>query len=149
MNNDNHYNQGYEYFQNKNNTPLTPELLKQSHPLFRRGYRTAQEDYVRKNHKSIPMVLADIPKIGESFDPSWNDILAATRRPRMSKLHAAHMAPMLNMLIKSVENNKHKIKRYSDVVRMVDEGFDIILQYGYDSGILNEVDLGKYNYSPK
>jgi hypothetical protein len=145
----NHYNLGYEFFQEKKNEVLSNEQLKQMHPLFRRGYRTAQEDFMKRNNRSFPITLANIPTRGETFVPSWNDILAATRRPRFQKLHAPHMAPVLNMLIKSVEDNSSDIKRYADVVRKVDEGFDIILQYGYDCGILDSNDLSKYNYIAK
>lgn len=144
------YTLGYTFFQDKRNEPLTPEALKQMHPFFRRGYRTAQEDQMKKNNQNFPFVLSDIPTRGEVFVPDWNDILAATRRPRFNKLHnIPALAPVLNELIKAVEKNKDKVRRYSDVVRMVDEGFDIILQYGYDSGILDEHDLSKYNYVPK
>lgn len=144
------FNLGREYFQDKNNAVLTPEQLKMCHPLFRQGYRSAQEDYMKKNNQNFPTVLFDIPKRSEVFVPDWNDILAATRRPRFNKLHTVpELAPVLNELIKSVENNKHKIKRYKDVVRLVDEKFDLILQYGYDCGILDEKDLVQYNYTPK
>lgn len=143
------YNLGYKMFQDSSEL-LSAEQLKTMHPLFRRGYRTAQSDFLKKNNTTFPTVISDIPRRPEVFVPDWNDILAATRRPRFMKLHnIPALAPVLNELIKAVDNNKHKIKRYSDVLRMVDEGFDIILQYGYDSGILDENDLAKYNYVHK
>lgn len=146
----NQYNLGYAFFQDKNNEVLSNEQLKQMHPVFRRGYRTAQEDYMKKTNRNFPTVLADIPKRSEVFVPDWNDILAATRRPRFAKLHEVpELAPVLNEIIKSVENRKHLIKRYADVVRLVNEQFDLVLQYGYDCGVLDEHDLSKYNYSPK
>ena len=150
MANTEQYKQGYDFFQNKENEVLSNEQLKQMHPLFRSGYRSAQEEYLKKTNRNFPLVLSDIPKRADVFVPSWNDILAATRRPRFNKLHnTPQLAVMLNEIIKSVERNKHKIKRYADVVRMVDEKFDIILQNGYDCGILDEYDLSKYNYKPK
>lgn len=144
------YKLGYDFFQNKENEILSNEQLKHMHPIFRRGYRTAQSDHLKKTNVIFPTVISDIPRRPEVFVPDWNDILAATRRPRYNKLHTIPaLAPVLNLLIKSVEDNKHKVKRYSDVMRMVDEGFDIILQYGYDSGILDDNDLAKYNYVHK
>lgn len=148
MSQNNQYDDGYSYF-NTNTELLSPEHLKQKHPLFRRGYRTAQEDLQRKNTSRFPSSISEIPKHSEVFNAEYRDILAATRRPRFQKLHYAHMAPVLDMLIKSVENKKSEIKRYNDVVRLVDQAFDIILQYGYDCGVLDEIDLKQYNYSPK
>lgn len=148
--NNNQYQIGYDFFQDKRNETLSNEQLKQMHPLFRRGYRTAQEDYMKKTNRNFPTVLSDIPKRPEVFVPDWNDILAATRRPRFSKLHnTPALQPVLNEIIRSVENKKHLVKRYSDVVRLVNEAFDVVLQYGYDCGILDENDLSKYNYVPK
>jgi len=142
------YALGYACFQS--NEVLSNEQLKQMHPLFRRGYRTAQEDHLKKTNQSFPFVLSNIPTRAEVFVPDWNDILAATRRPRFAKLHnIPALTPVLNEIIRAVENNKHKITRYSDVVAMVNKGLDIVLQYGYESGILDEHDLSKYNYVPK
>lgn len=150
MSTNDQYTLGYTFFQDRRNERLSPEALKQMHPFFRRGYRTAQEDQMKKTNTNFPFVLSNIPVRSNLFVPDWNDILAATRRPRFAKLHnIPALNPVLNELIKSVENNKHKIRRYADVVRMVDEGFDIILQYGYDCGILDEHDLSKYDYVPK
>ncbi|SOK58365.1 hypothetical protein [Yersinia phage fHe-Yen9-04] len=148
MANNDQYKLGYSYFQESTEL-LSPEQLKQMHPLYRRGYRTAQEDLMKKTHKNFPTVLSDIPRIPVAFVPEYSDILAATRRPRMNKLHLPQMEPVLNLLITSVEKKKDQIKRYADVVRLVDEGFDVILQYGYNCGILTEYDLSQYNYEPK
>lgn len=148
MANNDQYNLGYKYFQ-ENSELLSNESLKQMHPLFRRGYRTAQEDLMKKHNKVFPMVLSDIPQLTTKFVPDTYSILAATRRPRMMKLHNPKMEPVLNLLVKTVEDKQDSIRRYGDVVRMVDEGFDIILQYGYDCGVLNVTDLKQYNYEPK
>ncbi|AQW88624.1 hypothetical protein pEaSNUABM50_00097 [Erwinia phage pEa_SNUABM_50] len=148
MANNDQYKTGYDFFQ-KSTELLSPEQLKQMHPLFRRGYRTAQEDLMKKSNKTFPTVLSDIPRRPVTFVPDVKDILAATRRPRMNKLHLPQMEPILNLLVSSVEREKDKITRYADVVRLVDEKFNIILQYGYDSGVLNEHDLKQYNYDPK
>lgn len=141
------YNEGYQYF--KQNGMLSTDLLKQRSPLFRRGYHTAQEEADKKTKGTFPTTLYDIPRRPDSFTPTWNDILAATRRPRMRKLHMDHMAPLLNLLIREVEKNCDDVQRYSDVVKKVDIAFDIILQYGYDEGILDKRDLKQYDYVPK
>lgn len=145
---DQQYRLGYDHFYSQN-TPMTQEQLKQVHPRFRHGYRDAQEEYNKRNNKSFPLSLYDIPRRPEVFVPDWNDIMAATRKPRYAKLHKPEMQPVLAMIIRSVENNKHKVKRYSDVIQMVSEAFDIVLQYGYDEGVLNLRDLKQYNYTPK
>ena len=49
------YTLGYTFFQDKRNEPLTPEALKQMHPFFRRGYRTAQEDQMKKSNQNFPL----------------------------------------------------------------------------------------------
>lgn len=144
----NQYELGYNYFFSQD-VPMTSEALKSSHPLFRNGYRKAMEDYNRKTNRNFPTVLFDIPRRPSVFVPEWSDILAATRRPRYAKLHQAHMSPLLNMIVKSVDLNKHRIKRYKDVLAMVDEAFEFVLQYGYDNGILDTKDLKQYNYTPK
>lgn len=150
MADNNQYNLGYDFFQDKNNEVLSNDQLKQMHPLFRRGYRTAQEDYMKKHNRNFPTVLADIPKKSDVFVPTWNDIMAATRRPRFAKLHnTPELKPMLNEIVNSVEKRTHRIKRYSDIIRLVNEALDTILQHGYDIGILDEHDLSKYDYVPK
>lgn len=139
--------QGYDYY--FTNTALTVEQLKQKSTFFRVGYRAAQADNAKKSNIEFPTSLYDVPRRPERFDATWNDILAATRKERMRKLHADHMLPVLNTLIKHVENQKSEIFRYSDVVRLVEEGFDKILQIGYDQGILTVHDCKQYNYVPK
>lgn len=145
---DQQYRLGYDHFYDAV-APMTSEQLKQAHPLFRRGYRTAQQDYNKRNNKSFPTTLYDIPRRPEVFVPDWNDILAATRKPRYARLHLPHMAPVLNLIVRSVEKKKHLVTRYSDVVQMVSEAFEIVLQYGYDEGVLDARDLKQYNYDPK
>lgn len=142
------YNEGYNAFF-ATEGKLSLDDLKAQSSFFRKGFRKAQEDSLKNTESAIPTVLYDIPKQPTVFVPQWTDILAATRRPRFAKLHQDHMSPWLNLIIKMVENNSHKVKRYSDVVRFVDEAFDKVLQYGYDEGILNETDLKQYNYIPK
>lgn len=142
------YQTGYAFF--TENPNLTSEQLKQVSPLFREGYRTAQSDNLKRSNKSFPLVLSTIPRCENKFNPTWNDILAATRRPRFAKLHnIPELNVVLNGIIKAVELKSDQIHRYKDVVRLVDEAFDLILQYGYDCGVLNEHDLKKYNYEPK
>lgn len=142
------YNDGYNAFFATDGKMALDDLKAQS-SFFRKGFRKAQEDSLKSSSVQIPTVLYDIPKRPANFVPTWNDILAATRRERYKKLHQEHMSPVLNILIKAVEDNSADIKRYSDVVRKVDEAFDIILQYGFEEGILNEYDLKQYNYTPK
>lgn len=145
---DQQYRLGYDHFYDSV-APLTSDQLKQAHPLFRRGYRTAQQDYNKRNNKAFPTTLYDIPRRPEVFVPDWNDIMAATRKPRYARLHLPHMQPVLALIVRSVENNKHKVTRYSDVVQMVSDAFEIVLQYGYDEGVLDARDLKQYNYDPK
>ena len=147
MSSNQQFNEGYQYF--KQNGTMDMDLLKQRSPLFRNGYRNAQEEAARKSTGVFPTTLYDIPRSTQNFVPTWNDILAATRRPRMNKLHAEHMLPLLNTLIREVEKNCADVTRYADVVKKVDMAFDIMLQYGYDEGILDERDLKQYNYVPK
>ena len=149
MNNTDQYQKGYTYFYEHEST-LTNDQLKQLPQLFRRGYRTAQEEYNRKNNSNtIPTTLYNVPKKPSTFTVTWNDIMAATRRPRYDKLHREHMKPLLLMLVSAIDKNSDKIYQYSDVVQMVDDAFDIILQFSYDNGILTTTDLEQYNYSPK
>lgn len=142
------YNEGYSAFFATEGKMALDDLKAQS-SFFRKGFRKAQEDSLKSSGVKIPTVLYDIPKRPSNFVPTWNDILAATRRERFKKLHQDHMSPVLNMIIKAVEQNSSDVKRYSDVVRKVDEAFDIVLQYGFDEGVLTEHDLKQYNYSPK
>lgn len=140
--------EGYDYF--FGNAPLSIEELKIKSPFFRLGYRAAQADSAKiTGNKTFPTTLYDVPRRPERFVPDYNDILAATRKERMRKIHADHMRPVLSALIQHVEAQKKDIYRYSDVVRLVEEGFDKILQIGYDQGILNSTDLKQYNYVPK
>lgn len=141
------FNEGYQYF--KQNGAMDMELLKQRSPLFRNGYRNAQEEAARKSTGVFPTTLYDIPRRPENYSPTWNDILAATRRPRMQKLHQEHMQPLLHLLVREVEKNCADVTRYADVLKKVDTAFEILLQYGYDEGILDARDLKQYDYVAK
>lgn len=147
MNEQQQRQQGYDFY--FTNQTLTVEQLKQQSTFFRLGYRAAQADVAKKSNTAFPTTLYDVPQRSARFDATWNDILAATRKPRMRKLHAEHMTPVLYTLIKHVELQKDEIYRYADVVRLVEEGFDKILQIGVDEGILTEHDCKQYNYVPK
>lgn len=141
------YDLGYAEF--KVNKEHTPEYTKQMPPLWRAGYRKAQQDHAKMNQVSLPMELWDVQRKTTVYKPTWNDIMAATRRPRFNKLHQDHMQPLLNMLINAVEKNQDSITSFGQVRVEVDKAFDIILQYGYDTGVLTTKDLKKYDYEPK
>lgn len=141
------YNLGYAEFKDKPNH--SADYIKQQHPLWRSGYRKAQQDHAKKNTLVLPTKLYDVEKRTHVYSPTWNDIMAATRRPRFQKLHKDELHPLLLLLVKSIENHKDKITSYAQLRDEVDKAFDIILQAGYDSGILNEKDLLKYDYEPK
>ncbi len=140
------YKDGYDAFKNK--LVLSPEQLKMQHPIFRQGYRAAQADAMKKNNVTFPTTLFDIPKRPEVFKADWTDIMAATKRPRFAKLHTDEGKWLLMGIMKAVEKRAHTIVRYRDVVTMVDEAFDIILQYGYDEGVLTVEDCQQYDYTP-
>lgn len=146
-NSNKHFTEGYQYF--KQNGAMDIDQLKQRSPLFRNGYRNAQEEAARKSTGTFPTVLYDIPRKPENYTPTWNDIMAACRRPRMMKLQQTHMQPLLFLLATSVEKNSSDCTRYSDVLKKVDAAFDIMLQYAYDEGILDSNDLKQYDYIPK
>lgn len=141
------YKLGYEEFKTKPNHGM--EYIKQQHPLWRSGYRKAQQDFSKQNNLVLPNKLYDVEKRDHVFCPTWNDIMAATRRPRYKKLHSDVMRPVLFALIKAVENNKDKLTSFAQVRGEVDKAFDLLLQAGYESGILNEKDLAQYDYEPK
>lgn len=141
-----HYNDGYNAFQNK--VVFTPEHLKIQHPIFRQGYKSAQAAAMKKNNVIFPTTLYDIPKRPEVFKAEWTDIMAATKRPRFAKLHTNEGKWLLMGIIKAVEKRSSTIVRYRDVITMVDEAFDIILQYGYDEGVLTVGDCQQYDYTP-
>lgn len=140
------YKDGLEAFKAK--VVLTNEQLKMQHPLFRQGYRSAQEAAMKKNNPTFPTALFDIPKRPEVFKAEWTDIMAATKRPRFAKLHTDEGRWMLMEIMKAVEKQADKIVRYKDVVNMVDKAFNIILQYGYDEGVLTVSDCEQYDFVP-
>lgn len=146
---DKQYNDGYDAF--INGEVLDGTVLKSKHPLFRRGYRAAQQEASHKLTSGFPSVLFNIPKKEKTtkYNPTWDDIVSASRRPRFSRLHKKELEPILLMMMRAVDQKKDKIKSYSDVTRMMDRAFDIVLQYGYDQKILNDVDLKQYQYIPK
>lgn len=141
------YKEGYDAYITKQY--LSDEQLKQKSSLFRNGYRTAMADVMKKSHKTFPTTLYDIPRRAEVFTPSWTDIMASTRRPRFNKLHAPVMQPVLMEMMKYVELRQERVRRYSDVLELMDEAFDKVLQIGYDEGILTAADCQQYNYEPK
>lgn len=140
------YQQGYDAFIGKQ--VFTDEQLKHQHTLFRTGYRAAQADAMKKNNVIFPTQLYDIPKRPEVFKPEWQDIMAATKRPRFKKLHTTEGKWVLSAIMKSVEARCDEVVRYKDVLRLVDEAFDRVLQYGFDEGVLSTEDCQQYNYTP-
>lgn len=140
------YKEGSAAFKNK--VVFNNEQLKSQHPLFRQGYRAAQAEAMKKNNVTFPTTLYDIPKRPSVFKAEWTDIMAATKRPRFAKLHTDEGRWLLMEIMKAVENQSHKIVRYKDVVAMVDKAFDLVLQYGYDEGVLTVSDCEKYQYTP-
>ncbi len=141
------YKLGYEEFKTKPNHGM--EYIKQQHPLWRSGYRKAQQDFSKQNNLVLPNKLYDVQIRQHVYSPTWNDIMAATRRPRYKKLHSDVMKPVLYALIKAVEDQKESLTSYALVLREVDKAFDIILQVGFESGILNQKDLAQYDYEAK
>lgn len=142
------YKLGYDSF-NLGNV-MSMDDLKKMHPFFRRGYRTAQQEASSKLQHKFPTVLYDIPtkEMKKKYNPSWDDIVSSTKRPRFNRLQSKRMEPILMMMMRAVDAKKDKIYSYSDVTRMMDKAFDIVLQYAYDEGILNEFDLKQYFYVP-
>lgn len=141
------YKLGYEEF--KKNSTHTNEYIKQQHPLWRSGYRKAQQDFSKQNNLVLPNKLYDVQPRNHVYCPTWNDIMAATRRPRYRKLHSDNMQPLLYLLVREVENKKDVLTSFAKVRTEVDKAFDIILQYGYDHGILDLKDLAQFDYEPK
>lgn len=140
------YKDGYDAYKAK--VVLSAEQLKMQHPLYRQGYRAAQAEAMKKSNVTFPTTLYDIPKRPHIFKAEWTDIMAATKRPRFAKLHTEQGRWLLIGIMKAVENQSHKITRYKDVIAMVDKAFDLVLQYGYDEGVLTIADCEQYQYTP-
>ena len=85
----------------------------------------------------------------EIFKPTWVDIMSAMKRPRYHRLHSNEGRWLMFGIAKHIETRTSEIKRYKDVLNMVDEAFDYVLQYGYDEGVLTAQDCEQYNYTPK
>lgn len=132
-----------------NGIVYTQEELKQCNPLFRTGYKAAQQAAMLRNNNISPTVLFDVPKRPEIFKPTWVDIMSAMKRPRYHRLHSTEGRWLMFGIAKHIETRTSEIKRYKDVLNMVDEAFDYVLQYGYDEGVLTAQDCEQYNYTPK
>ena len=98
------YKLGYDEFKVKPNHGM--EYIKQQHPLWRSGYRKAQQDHAKQNSLVLPTKLYDVEKRTHVFCPTWNDIMAATRRPRYRKLQSTELQPLLFMMVKEIEKKK-------------------------------------------
>lgn len=133
----------------ENGIVYSTEELKQCHPVFRTGYRAAQQAAMIRNNTVFPTSLFDIPKRPNVFKPAWTDILSAMKRPRFNRLHTDEGRWLMFGIARHVETRLHEIKRYKDVLTIVDEAFDFVLQYGYDEGVLTVKDCEQYNYTPK
>lgn len=134
-----------------NGVIMDGSVLKSQHPLYRRGYRSAQQEASAKLTSGFPTTLSDIPSTEpkKKYNASWDDIVSATKRPRFHRLHSKRLEPILLMMMRAVDAKQEQINSYADVTRMMDKAFDIVLQYGYDEGILTEFDLKQYYYVPK
>lgn len=141
------YNLGYAEF--KSQGELSNEAIKAQHPVWRAGYRAALLDHQKKQNIHIPLELYEVQAKTHVYTPTWDDIMAASKRYRYRKLHKDHMYPLLSMMVREVEKHKDEIHSYSQVREMFDKAFEIVLQYGYDLGILNKRDLKQYDFIPK
>lgn len=142
------YAQGFAAFDSSN--PMDPIELKKKPYLFREGYKTAEQEYLsNKCSYRIELKLEEVSRNKVRYVPTYDDILTITMRPRTAVLNRKpELQPLLSLLIRKVEEHADQIHTFTDMVRMVNKGFDIYLQYGYDQGILNENDLLKYDYKP-
>lgn len=141
------YKQGYDSFNPE--AELQPEYVKQQAYQFRVGYLRAKTDYENaKNTSTIPLTLYPVNRDTKVFNVTYDDIMTVTKRPRTRKLHKKQLYPVLSLLVSTIEKNMDEYTTYSDMVQMVNKGFDIILQFGYDEGVLTETDLLQYDFVP-
>lgn len=145
----NQYDAGYNAFVTEGKQ--SDEFVKQQPYLWRSGYNRAVLDDQQKN--ASPLLSTTLYPVNYNkhvYKPTYNDIMGATRQPRLRKLHdVRELLPVLHSVVSSVEKRADTITSYSQVVSLVNDAFDLVLQYGYDEGVLNSVDLAKYNYEPK
>lgn len=141
------YKQGYDAFDPQNE--LQPEYVKQQAYQFRVGYLRAKTDYENaQNSSTLPLTLYPVNCNPTNVSVTYDDIMTVLKRPRTKKLLKPVMKPILSVLVKAIERHLTPQTKYSEMVQMVNKGFDIILQYGYDEKVLNENDLLQYDFVP-
>lgn len=137
------YNEGYNYFL-ISEVKLTEAEVKEKHPLWRAGYKTAEKE-ANLQKAIIPLVLHKVERRTFKFQPTIDDIKSVLCRPRFKKLHTVkELEPLYNYIVKTVEKDKDQCKSYNDLKELVHSCFDDIINLGFSTGILNEDDLKQY-----
>lgn len=142
------YTSGYNAFYTDES--LSDEFLKMQPYQFRVGYQRAKQDYESNtDNLSLPLVIQQVNRQKPSANISYNDIIQVTKRPYTIALHHPQLRPVLSLLVRSIEDNIDQVPTYMELIRVVERGFNIILQYGYDEGVLDLDDLKQYGYKPR
>lgn len=141
------YTEGYNTFKQLGEQPI--EYIKQQHPMWRAGYRQAEnEDRSTVNNSSAPLMR--IEKVERKpYVLHLQDIMGALADPRYAKVHRDYMTDMRLDIIKRVEAQAEDMHSFADVKAAVATIFNGYLQSGFELGVLSEEDCTLLGYNPK
>lgn len=124
------YNEGYQSF--VQNGAMSPEEVKKKSSLFRAGYNAAVLESAQKRSDSLPTSIYSVKKVKKDYIPSYSDVLQATRLPQYARLHRNEMKNVLREVIRTIEDNLHKVKKPKDLSDMMKILFNILVENGYN-----------------
>lgn len=141
------YTEGYNTFKQLGEQPI--EYIKQQHPMWRAGYRQAEnEDRSTVNNASAPLMRIEQVE-RKPYKLHLQDIMGALADPRYAKVHREHMTEMRLDIIRRVEEKADDMHSFADVKAEVAKIFNGYLQIGYEDGILTTEDCVILGYQPQ
>lgn len=141
------FTEGYNTFKQLGEQPI--EYIKQQHPMWRAGYRQAEnEDRSTVNKTSAPLMRVEQVH-RKPYQLHLQDIMGALADPRYAKVHRDYMTDMRLDIIKRVEEQAEDMHSFADVKAAVAKIFNGYLQTGFDEGILTGEDCRLLGYDPE
>ena len=139
------YSQGFGQFLKD---PISEEQIKSNPPQWRAGYRAAAKAHEARS--KVAMKIEKVDRVDFTVcTVTWSLITSILFNQRFNHLtNDSRLEPITHLIKKSVWENRDNINTYKKLSDAVHTQFDIILQCGYDEGILTTSDCVYHGYAP-
>ena len=124
--------------------------VRQQHPTFRVGWNSARKIAESKNELVSEVKVQKVSHEGETaYELQYKDLQTVMSFHPWNRLNKRELEPLKTAVVRSVEARKGEITRFGQVIDMVRQYWELILQHGFDEGILTRKDLRQYDFEPK